>query len=76
MRAAPRDVFARDAAGMLWHQWYGPTDWSEWESMGVTVDGDPVASSWGPNRLDLFVRGADGGLRHASWDGNAWSWDR
>ena len=58
------------------HQWYGPTDWSDWESLGVTVAGDLSACSWGPNRIDLFARSEDGSLLHASWDGATWSFDR
>jgi hypothetical protein len=55
------------------HQWYDPSGWSEWESLGVVAGGDPAACSWGPNRIDLFVRGAQGQLLHGSWDGTAWS---
>jgi hypothetical protein len=30
-------------------------------------------SSWGPNRLDVFVRGFEGGLAHKRWNGVEWS---
>ena len=34
---------------------------------------DPAVSSWGENRLDVFVRGVDDALWHKSWDGTSWS---
>jgi hypothetical protein len=33
----------------------------------------PAAVSWGPNRIDVFVRGTDARLYTKSWDGSAWS---
>ena len=50
-----------------------PDGWQPWESLGVTVGGDPVAASWGPDRIDLFVRDTDGALLHGWWDGATWS---
>jgi hypothetical protein len=32
-----------------------------------------VAVSWGPNRLDSFIRGNDNGLWHKALNGNVWS---
>jgi hypothetical protein len=29
-------------------------------------------TSWGPDRLDVFVVGTDGGMYHKWWDGTAW----
>ena len=29
-------------------------------------------SSWGPNRLDVFVRGLDGALWHTGWTASGW----
>ena len=31
------------------------------------------ACSWGPERLDVFVRGPGGDLLHKGWDGEGWS---
>lgn len=31
----------------------------------------PVVA-WGPDRLDVFVVGADSALYHLAWDGSAW----
>jgi hypothetical protein len=55
------------------HQWYEPAGWTEWESLGVQLSGDPAACSWGPDRIDVFARNADGVLVHATWDGATWS---
>ncbi len=33
---------------------------------------DIAAISWGPYRLDLFVRGIDGGVFHKAWDNGRW----
>lgn len=38
---------------------------------GVTAGG-PGAVSWGPNRIDVFVRGSDNGIWHKWWDGSTW----
>ena len=36
--------------------------------------GGPVSATWGVNRLDSFVRGADGALWHSYFNG-AWHWE-
>jgi hypothetical protein len=33
----------------------------------------PSVSSWGDNRLDVFVKGTDNALWHKWWDGASWS---
>jgi hypothetical protein len=38
-----------------------------------TFKDDPTVSSWGDNRLDVFVRGTDNALWHKWWDGSSWS---
>ena len=38
-----------------------------------TFKDDPAVSSWGNNRLDVFVRGTDDALWHKWWDGSSWS---
>ncbi len=47
--------------------------WSSWESLGGILTSAPAAVSWGPNRIDVFVRGTDNALWHIWWDGNRWS---
>jgi len=34
---------------------------------------NPAAVSWGPNRIDVFIRGTDNQLYHRYFDNNAWS---
>jgi hypothetical protein len=55
------------------HRWYEPAGWHAWESLEVRVGSDPVACSWGADRLDLFVTSPSGELLHGWWDGVAWS---
>lgn len=45
---------------------------------GLTAPGTiPAASSWGSGRVDLFVQGTDGALRHKWYTGTSWSgWQR
>ena len=38
-----------------------------------TFNDDPTVSSWGDNRLDVFVKGTDNALWHKWWDGASWS---
>ena len=49
--------------------------WSSWQSLGGSVTSAPDASSWGPGRLDVFVRGFDGkSLKHRYYvANNGWS---
>lgn len=44
-----------------------------WTSLGGPIPAGATVASWGPNRLDVFVRGTDQGLWHQSFDGTAWS---
>ena len=43
------------------------------ESLGGVLTSGPASASWGPNRLDVFVRGSDNALYHESWAGTTWS---
>lgn len=50
--------------------------WGNWEWLGGKTHSGPDVSSWGPGRLDLFVRGADDALWHRSFDSGTWaSWE-
>jgi hypothetical protein len=45
-----------------------------WEQLEANpIDGAPAAVSWGPDRIDVFVRGTDGALYQKFWNGTAWS---
>ncbi len=46
--------------------------WSGWQPLGGVATASPASASWGPNRLDVFVRGGDNALWHKWWDGTAW----
>src|SRR2546428_7309997 len=43
------------------------------ESVGGYAASGPAVTSWGANRLDVFVRGWDNALYHKWWNGSAWS---
>lgn len=46
--------------------------WGGWESLGGILESAPHVAAWAPNRLDIFVVGADSALWHRWWDGSAW----
>jgi hypothetical protein len=46
--------------------------WGGWESLGGVLQSEPVAVSWGPDRIDVFAVGTDSGLWHRWWDGASW----
>jgi spore germination protein YaaH len=45
---------------------------SPYYSLGGVVTSGADASSWGPNRSDVFVRGTDGAIYHRGTDGAGW----
>ncbi|WML35964.1 hypothetical protein [Clostridium sp. OS1-26] len=47
--------------------------WSKWEDLGGSLTSAPSASSWGANRLDVFVKGTDNAMYNKWWDGSRWS---
>jgi len=48
--------------------------WHSWQALGPEeLRFSPAACSWGPNRIDVFVRETDDKLHHKWWDGNLWS---
>jgi hypothetical protein len=53
--------------------------WSPWETHLGAPSGEafwPIASSWGPNRLDVFVLNPDLQIAHRAYNGTSWSpWD-
>jgi hypothetical protein len=46
---------------------------AHWESLGGLLPAGAGASSWGPSRVNVFVRGTDQNLWHRSFDGSSWS---
>lgn len=55
-----------------WATGDGGKNWAYDELGEENATSDPDASSWGSGRLDFFVRGKNGELRHKYYDG-AWS---
>lgn len=53
---------------MGWHNWINLGS-----PLGRPVVGTPSIASWGPGRIDIFVRGADNRLYHRFWSGGNWS---
>ncbi|MBI3866998.1 MAG: hypothetical protein HY299_00570 [Verrucomicrobia bacterium] len=51
-------------------QWF-PSQ-TDWEGLGGQTADAPTSVTWGPNRLDIFVRGSNGGVYHKYWNGNQW----
>ena len=47
--------------------------WATRESLWSATGSGPAVTSWGPNRLDTFYRGTDGGLYHQYTNGAGWS---
>src|SRR5215211_260029 len=46
----------------------------------MSSNANPIVVSWAPDRLDIFVRGANSGMFHKSWNGQTWlpsptAWD-
>lgn len=54
--------------------WYPQIQYGNelWENLGGKIVGKPAAVAWGPNRLDVFVRGVDNAIYHKAWDGTKW----
>ncbi|MFF7631551.1 hypothetical protein ACFZB9_00150 [Kitasatospora sp. NPDC008050] len=57
----------------------GSGSWSNWQqhnapTPGIAAGASPVVSSWGPRRLDLFVRGKDGAIWHQPYDTTGAGW--
>lgn len=73
-------VHVNEFGHFIWHKWSGDgSTWSAWEntipvSLGFIQD-EPAAVSWGPNRIDCFVRGPNDHLHHMWWDGSFKGWD-
>src|SRR5438094_7589497 len=56
------------------HFTYNPS-WQPCESHGGILSIGPVASTWGTNRLDAFVRGTDGHIWHRFYNNGTWTWE-
>ena len=61
-------VFARGEDNKLWVKQYLNGTWRAWLPWGGTVAGNPDATSWGGNRVDVVYRGTNGEVYHAWLD--------
>ena len=69
-------VVARD--GHLWNIYWDGKAWHHWVEMGgdFAAGAEVAASTWGPDRIDVFVNSA-GELWQRWWDGTQWvDWRR
>ena len=49
----------------------------DWEAMGGELTGDPAASWWSSDRINVFGPGRDGRIWHRWWDGTRWvEWEQ
>jgi hypothetical protein len=63
-----RNVSTNEAPFGGWTQVLGPPP-------GTTICSDPSAASWAADRVDLYVVGCDGTLRHAWTSDGSWAWE-
>ena len=62
--------------GSLGHKYFDGSGWfpsDNYEIIGGSLKGPPLAISWGPNRNDVFAVGQDNQLWHKALDGSTWS---
>ncbi len=68
------DIIVRGGDGGAWHKGYdSATGWfpgleEPWTSLGGELIGSPQVISWGPGRLDIVARGANGKVMYKGWD--------
>lgn len=61
------DVFAASPSGELWQRsWDSHYGWITWRRLSGRLTAAPGVASWGPGRLDLFVRSTSNVLYHAA----------
>ena len=60
------DAFVIGTDRAMYHKAWD-NGWTGWESLGGIFSSSPVATSWGPGRLDIFALGKDYGLWHKAW---------
>ncbi len=71
------DCLARNTSDTMIHRWSDGQSWGGWEYLGGVPDligqsvirGVPNCVSWGPNRIDCFIRGPDDRMYHRWWNG-------
>ncbi|KAJ8109162.1 hypothetical protein OPT61_g7662 [Boeremia exigua] len=69
------DVINVDNEGHVWIVSYDGESWSEWTELGDNAIGDASATSWGEDRIDVFVKNGET-YRHKYWAaGSGWAND-
>lgn len=74
------DVFAVGENDRMFHKAWSDSAWypsaTGWEDLGgkfhKVLNSPPAVASWGPDRLDVFGVGMDGGVWHRAWTGSGW----
>jgi hypothetical protein len=54
------------------HQTYDGKFWYPADDLGPAIVGSPGAVAWGPDRLDVFVRGTDNQLWQMAYASGSW----
>lgn len=69
------ELVVRGADGAIWHRTVRPDDTaSAWTSLGGVATSGPTLARRRPGVLDVFVRGTDHALHHATNEGGRWHW--
>jgi uncharacterized protein YvpB len=75
---AAMDVLTLGTDGSLYMQGWDAHGWGGWAPVSGAAPGwpgtasAPAAASWGPGRMDVFVRGTDNALWHLWWNAAGW----
>lgn len=70
-------VALREGSAGVWQFYYDGFGWGQ-SDLGGIANSAPAIVSWGPGRLDVFVRGQDEAMYWSSWQNGNWnlSWTR
>jgi hypothetical protein len=63
-RGTRLDAVVQGTDNALWHAWSTSTGWTWEQILGAQLTIDPAAVSFGPNRVDVFIRSPDASLWH------------
>ncbi len=64
----------RGTDGALYTKAWNGSSWSGYAQLASNpILASPSVVSWGPGRLDVFVRGTGNHLYSKSWNGTQWS---
>ena len=54
MNSGRLDLFARGTDNALWTRTLVGNTWTNWNSLGGTLNSNPASVSWGSGRIDVF----------------------